>query len=780
MKKPQLSLALSVSVALAQASLLSAQAAPSASIWQKMSQAPAQKAAHAPARVAAKATVATRTNKVSAVATKKQHVALTPAANADGQAMLFLMGKNKQTGGSVAPAAALTIHPQVTQDAAAEVSTAGDTSEQSLVAVNSAANELPQVAAPAVASTKPLFTMLAPDKPVAAQGDVQVTPIPPVVTGTVDLEEFKSTNILDLKVSQSRTFKLKNKIVRTSISDPSIAEPVVVSENQIVLLGKAPGGATLVLWDDAGNSAAIDLRVSRDYNQLQATLREVDPRIIVKAFSVGGSDRVILLGDVDNAESVIRAFGAANIYMDDRGMNIQVANSRILNARIGEQGTAGTGAVGGQTGTLAQLSSVDKYVFFPNLNNNIARAQVITSDGGRVTSMVKVRKTPLIAIHVSFMELNSTAARELAMQLGIGVTSNTFSFAVGGNNSTGAQILGTAPGGNQTVITGQNPFGAIPPATVAPINYGWQNQGVVFATTNSATPTLTTALGQPIPLTPTGLLQGANLFGVPGGTSFVPADQTNVFTALSNFAVGDRTRVSVNPTFQGVIGHSRARLLAEPTLVAISGERASFLAGGEIPILQSLAAAGAAQQSVVFEPFGVRLNCIPILLESGSINLQVSPEVRLLNPALGISIPGVTTSVIPGFTTRKTQTIVEMKPGQELYISGLLSTNNGRDITKTPIYGEIPVLGALYRSKAFSKNESELVVAIRPEVILPGTPGQLKLPEEIGRVEGPRDINMFQVEPTIIDERHYSTGRAERHQKTSPTLPEGAPIPENN
>ncbi|MCC6981218.1 MAG: hypothetical protein IT343_23045, partial [Candidatus Melainabacteria bacterium] len=118
MKKPQLSLALSVSVALAQASLLSAQAAPSASIWQKMSQAPAKKAAHAPAHVAAKATVATRTNKVSTVATKKQHVALTPAANADGQAMLFLMGKNKQTGGSVAPAAALTIHPQVTQDAA--------------------------------------------------------------------------------------------------------------------------------------------------------------------------------------------------------------------------------------------------------------------------------------------------------------------------------------------------------------------------------------------------------------------------------------------------------------------------------------------------------------------------------------------------------------------------------------------------------------------------------------------------------------------------------------
>jgi Flp pilus assembly secretin CpaC len=379
------------------------------------------------------------------------------------------------------------------------------------------------------------------------------------------------------------------------------------------------------------------------------------------------------------------------------------------------------------------------------------------------------------------MELNSTAARELAMQLGIGVTSNTFSFAVGGNNSVGTNVLGTFPTFNQTSITGVNAIASgAGAATPVPINYGWNNGPLAFITSSTATSTSTSALGQPIPLTPTGLLQGANLFGVPGGSSFVQADQSNVFTSLSNFAVGDRTRVSMNPTFQGVIGHSRSRLLAEPTLVSISGERSSFLAGGEIPILQSLAAAGAAQQSVVFEPFGVRLNCIPVLLESGSINLQVSPEVRLLNPALGISIPGVTLSQVPGFTTRKTQTIVEMKPGQELYIAGLLSSNSGRDITKTPIYGEVPVLGALYRSKAFSKNESELVIAIRPEIILPGTPGQLKLPEEIGRVEGPRDINLFQVEPTVIDERHYSTGRAERHQKTSPTLPEGAPIPDSN
>jgi pilus assembly protein CpaC len=218
--------------------------------------------------------------------------------------------------------------------------------------------------------------------------------------------------------------------------------------------------------------------------------------------------------------------------------------------------------------------------------------------------------------------------------------------------------------------------------------------------------------------------------------------------------------------------------LSEPTLVTISGERASFLAGGEVPILQQLATAGTALQSVTFEPFGLRLNIIPILQENGTINLEISPEERVLSTANALQFIGSSTP-IDSFTTRKLQTIVELKPGQELFLSGLITTNSGREVDKTPVLGEVPVLGALYRSKAFTKDESELVISVRPEIILPGTPGQLKLPEEVGRVEGPRDVNLFNVEPTILDERHYTSGRAERQQKTSPTLPEGSPIPDN-
>jgi len=778
MNKPRKSLAFSLSLIVTQAGWLTAQPAGAAdAIWQKMSSTPKSQENQASkgkknvkktvkqARVEPKRIAPIVDEDIPTLALKDNHV------------MIF-MGKGKADMPAPAPAAALSIHPALAETAQAPAD------KPSLVAYNGA---VPSITATAESASegKQLLAQLAPDQLIAqsTSSDVTATPIPPVVTGTVDLEEFKTVNVIDLKVSQSRTFKLRNKIVRTSISDPGIAEPVVVAENQIVMLGKAPGSCTMLLWDDAGNTAAIDIVVERDYSELQTALREIDPRIIVKAFSVGGSDRVLLLGDVDHAESVIRAFLAANVFMDDRGMNIQVANNRLINARIGEQGAQGGGTQGGggRTGQLAQLSSVDKYTFFPNTNNNVSKGQVITSDGGRVTSLVKVRKTPLIVLHVTFMEMNTTSARELATAVGVAGTTAGFAYGVGGTNINNATQLTSMPGLTQristTLATATNLQNAA--GVAAGTGVGFSNGSNGFFTSNIINGGAISGIGTPQLLTAVGNLAGNSiLFGAPGGAAFQTGGLMNLLTGTSNFPSDNSTRQSFSPTIQGIISNSRNRILAEPSLVCISGERASFLAGGEIPILQAVAAAGAAQQSVVFEPFGLRINFIPVLTDAGTLNLEISPEERIPSLALGFNLPG-TTSVIPGFTTRKMQTIVEMKPGQELFVGGLITTNNGRELNKLPIIGEMPVLGAIYRSKAFAKNESELVIAIRPEIILPGTPGQLKLPEEIGRVEGPRDTNMFQVEPTVIDERHYTTGRSERHQKTSPTLPEGAPIPDS-
>jgi Flp pilus assembly secretin CpaC len=854
MKKPQLYLAVSVSIALMQANMLPALSDPATqAIWQKLAgattsakAAPAAsraKLAAAPVRHAV-AVSGKRSVPPSALSVSAQGLA---ARGSGGQVMLFF--KSNDNNGSAqahAPAAALTIHPALPENSSVS-ETAVEPAKQSptLVAMSEippgSLRSEPQVEAvsPVNAAEKQLVAQLMPDQIVAQgeqSGGTTSTPIPPVVSGAVDLEEFKPSNVLDLKVSQSRTFKLKNKILRTSISDPSIAEPIVVAENQIVLLGKAPGGTTLVLWDDAGNSVAVDVKVSRDYAQLQASIREIDPRIIVEPFSVGGADRVILLGDVDHPESVIRAFTAANMFMDDRGMKITVANGRLVDARVGEQGVGGGSSTGGQTGVLSALSSVDKYTYFSNNNNNISTAQTIISDGGRVTSLVRIRKVPLIVLHVTFLEMNTAAARELGTQLGLNFTSQSFAFGLGGNNLNGAAagpiLLSSLPGTNGTQGSAPFPFAAgsinpiVPfapgtPTTSAtqttlnelgfPINsvttfqpaqqniigflqqgmqksaqYGATSAPVSFTAANiipqllgnQVINTNISAIGQGAFVTPPTLLGQSSLLGSPGGASFTTSGLANVYQSTSNFNSGSSSRWSVNPTLQGIISHSRARVLAEPTLVTISGERAAFLAGGEIPVPQSAPQQGASAQTVAFEPFGLKLNMIPVLMENGNINIEVAPEERILSLTNQLLFVGSSTP-IPGFTTRKTQTIVEMKPGQELFISGLVSANSGRELTKTPLIGEVPVLGALYRSKAFNKNESELIVAIRPEIILPGNPGQMKLPEEISKVEGPRDTNMLQVEPTVVDERYMTSGRAEHSQKIPGILPPGAPVPDN-
>jgi Flp pilus assembly secretin CpaC len=738
MKKSKFCLSLSASALLVHSALIPALAKDGDPIWQKMSG-------------TAKGAEKSRMNDLKHT---NQSLATVKVQSSTKHLDAGASAKTKKKDVGEPPAAMLTLHAPILE-------AAGGGNLEQLNASGPDFKFIPKEDDSTTSDTKQLLAQLSPDHIVAQStvdtSDTSASPIPPVVTGTVDLEEFKRTNVIDLKAAQSRTFRLKNKIVRTSISDPSIAEPVVVSENQLVLLGKTPGTATLVLWDDAGNSVAIDLRVTRDYGQLQSTLREIDPRIIVKAFSVGGSDRVLLLGDVDHPETVIKAFSAANVFMDDRGMNIQVANSRLINARIGEQGGSSSGSAGGG-GQLAQLASVDKYTYFPNLTNNISKAQVMASDGGRVTSMVKVRKVPLIVLHCTFMEMNTTSARSLGIQLGFSLTGKSFAFGVGGSNTQGSSIL-TAVSGTSGTST----------SNLSPTTFTSSN------TTSSGAST--TGIGQGVLNTASSLLSQAVLFGSPGGASFQTGGLGNLFTG-STVWKKNSVSASLNPTVQGLISQQRARVLAEPTIVTISGERASMLAGGEIPIIQSIATAGTAQQSVSFEPFGLRLNMIPVLMENGSLNIEVAPEERIPSFQFGLNLAGSTTT-IPGFTTRKSQTMVEMKPGQELFISGLISANSGRELDKIPILGEVPVLGALYRSKAFSKNESELVVAIRPEIILPGTPGQLKLPEDIGRAEGPRDLNLFQVEPTVIDERHYTSGREERHQKTSPTLPEGSPIPDN-
>ncbi len=175
-------------------------------------------------------------------------------------------------------------------------------------------------------------------------------------------------------------------------------------------------------------------------------------------------------------------------------------------------------------------------------------------------------------------------------------------------------------------------------------------------------------------------------------------------------------------------------MLAEPNLTARSGEMASFLAGGEYPIP---VAAQNNQITVSFKQYGVSLAFVPTVLSDGRISLHVHPEVSELTTVGAVSVPvgtsvfGTDTVTIPAITVRRADTTVELGSGQSFAVAGLLTANSTMNARGLPYVGEIPVIGALFKSDLFQRDQSELVIVVTPYIVRPvGSPGQLSVPTD--------------------------------------------------
>ena len=178
-------------------------------------------------------------------------------------------------------------------------------------------------------------------------------------------------------------------------------------------------------------------------------------------------------------------------------------------------------------------------------------------------------------------------------------------------------------------------------------------------------------------------------------------------------------------------------LLAEPTLTALSGETASFLAGGEFPIPT---ASGLNGTSIEFKEYGVSLAFTPTVLEGGRISMRVRPEVSELSNQGAIRINGFQ---IPSLTTRRTETTVELGSGQSFMIGGLIRNGGANSIEKTPLLGSVPIIGALFRSNRFRRDETELVIVVTPYLVRPVNAGQIALPTDGFRTANTADRVML-------------------------------------
>jgi pilus assembly protein CpaC len=180
-----------------------------------------------------------------------------------------------------------------------------------------------------------------------------------------------------------------------------------------------------------------------------------------------------------------------------------------------------------------------------------------------------------------------------------------------------------------------------------------------------------------------------------------------------------------------------AKILAEPTLVALSGQEARFLAGGEFPIPIS---AGLGAVQVQWKKFGIILNFTPTVLDEGTINLRLSSEVSDVDPTRGVIVNGFS---VPGITSRQSETTVRLGDGQSFAIAGLLSNRVRSQVDKVPLLGDLPILGALFRSVSYQRDESELLVVVTARLTHPLAPHEVPALPTDDELNDPGDVELF-------------------------------------
>ena len=232
---------------------------------------------------------------------------------------------------------------------------------------------------------------------------------------------------------------------------------------------------------------------------------------------------------------------------------------------------------------------------------------------------------------------------------------------------------------------------------------------------------------------------------------FVSATDSGTVSGLAEKTVALFTNVgneNIDIRLRALEEKGIVRTLAEPNLVALSGDTASFLAGGEFPIP---VAARNGEITVEFKKFGVGLDFTPTVLGDGLVNLRVRPEVSALDRNNGIRAANIE---IPGISVRRADTTIELRDGQAFAVAGLLQNDYSNDVRQTPWLSNVPVLGALFSSKRYQRSESELVIIVTPRLVKPA-PHPDMLGSPLDAIAEPSESEFFLMDKTALPPRGY-------------------------
>jgi pilus assembly protein CpaC len=443
------------------------------------------------------------------------------------------------------------------------------------------------------------------------------------LTAQTAMAQPQSAPVITVTVNKSMVFRLAERAKRVSVSQPQVADVLVVAPSQLLINGKAIGTTSLIIFDEKGEVTNFDLVVAPDVAAMRGQLRSFFPDEKIEISTSGPA--IVLKGEVSNETVYDKVLEIAMTYLPPKppatvspgGTSITVTPRKV------ELPTAGGSAFTGFD-DAADLSSAYR---FPDKGK---------IDG--IVDMLVIREIRQIELDVIVAEVSMTKAREIG-----------FNFRYSGPTQV------------------RNVTSAL---------------GSVSDNGTSATVALPAFLGAP----------------------------TGAFTYVNGaFTLAALYRLLQNKDI--------AEVLAQPRLVLKNGRTGGFLSGGEFPIVQTLADS----TTVQYKAFGVRLDFVPLITWSDRIDLRVFPEVS--------EPDGVLINGFPELKVNRTVSRVELKEGESLIIGGLLKRDILKDLSKVPILGDVPILGALFRSTRFRNGETELVFVITPRIVRTMKPGEKpKLP----------------------------------------------------
>jgi len=460
---------------------------------------------------------------------------------------------------------------------------------------------------------------------------------------------------ITVTINKSMVFRLAEKAKRVSVSQPQVADVLVVAPTQLLINGKAIGTTSLIIFDEKGEVSNYDLIVAPDIAAMRGQLRSIFPNEKVEISTSGPA--IVLRGEVSNETVYDKVLEVAVTYLPPKPPASITPTSTAITVNPGRPqiSSSGSGFAGGGTISFDDTTDLSSVYRFP--------------DKGKIegiVDMLVIREIRQIELDVIVAEVSMTKAREIG-----------FNFRYSGPT----QVQGVTSALGSVSDAGANPTVALP-----------------------------AFLGNPT---------GAFTF-VNGAYSLVA-----LYRLLQNKDVSE--------------------ILAQPRLVVKNGRSGGFLSGGEFPVFQTLANTS----TVEFKPFGVRLDFVPTITWSDRIDLRVFPEVS--EP-----LASLTSNGIPSLTVRRTVSRVELREGESLIIGGLLDRRIIKDLAKVPILGDVPILGALFRSTRFQNNESELVFVITPRIVRAMKPGEKPALPGIEKYDDP-DIRQVPV-PGGAEEKRPARG----------------------